>query len=115
MNQSPEGKPTGFGGLLRDHQGISPDDSIRDTKPILEDSIRGALRQMSDEELRAASVWSNSWTQDHVSAVKRWVARGPIQDEIERRQRMLRDAPSDAFSRALDAPRTRFIGLDGSE
>lgn len=65
---------------------IGPDDSIRDTKPILEDSLRGALCQMSDEELQAASDWANSWTTDHVSAVKRWVARGPINDEMDRRR-----------------------------
>jgi hypothetical protein len=80
---------------------ISPDDSIRDTKPILEDSIRDDLKSMSDEELRSVWNWSNSWTTDHVSAVKRWVARGPISDEIKRRTRLILSAFSDGFSGAL--------------
>ena len=65
---------------------VSPDSRVRDTKPILEDSLRPMLSQLSDDELERASEWSNSWTTDHVSAVKRWVARGPINDEIDRRR-----------------------------
>jgi hypothetical protein len=65
---------------------ISPNDSIRDTRPVLEDSIRGDLREMTELELRAVWQWSNDFTPDPVSAIKRWVARGPIQDELERRR-----------------------------
>lgn len=67
-------------------QTVSWDDSIRDTKPILEDSIRGDLTKLSDAQLQAASQWSNSETCDPMDAIKRWVARGPINDELARRR-----------------------------
>ena len=99
--------------LLRQGFAVHPDDSIRDTRPILEDSIREDLKKMSDEELRLAWDWSNSWTRNHVSAVRRWVARGPIQDEFDRRRASLispqrplpgpRD-PIDGVSEGLPAP-----------
>jgi hypothetical protein len=94
---------------------VHPSDSIRDTRPILEDSIRDALRQMSDEELRDVCQWANSWTQNHVSAVKRWVARGPINDEIERRQQILHDAPSDTPSAVVGRARIVLSASAGSK
>jgi hypothetical protein len=107
MNESEEGETTWetppyrmipfsskIGRIETMHAGVSPNDSIRDTRPILEDSIREDLKAMTDEELRAVWNWSNSWTTDHVSAVKRWVARGPINDEMQRRRETLIDFQS---------------------